>query len=66
MTRQMLPLESLPRPVWSMARKVGMLTIRSYLVIALLLVVVKVVQLALCHDSPYNPTRGLYWMASAR
>jgi Mn2+/Fe2+ NRAMP family transporter len=49
MTWQMPPLASLPKPVWSTARKVGMLTLRGYLVIALLLVVVKVVQLATGH-----------------
>ncbi len=47
MTWQMPPLATLPKPVWSTARKIGMLTLRGYLVIALLLVVVKVVQLVL-------------------
>jgi Mn2+/Fe2+ NRAMP family transporter len=46
-TWRMPPLDTLPKPVWSMARKVGMLTLRAYLVIALFLVIVKVVQLAL-------------------
>ena len=49
MTWRMPPLETLPRPVWSTARKVGMLTLRGYLVVAVLLVAVKVVQLALGH-----------------
>jgi Mn2+/Fe2+ NRAMP family transporter len=46
---QMPPLASLSKPVWSMPRKIGMLTLRGYLVIALLLVVVKIIQLALGH-----------------
>jgi len=46
---QMPKLASLPKPVWSTARKVGMLTLRGYLVVALLLVVVKVIQLAIGH-----------------
>ncbi len=49
MTWQMPPLASLSKPVWSTARKVGMLTLRGYLVVALLLVVVKVIQLAIGH-----------------
>jgi Mn2+/Fe2+ NRAMP family transporter len=46
---RMPPLATLPRPVWSTARKTGMLTLRCYLVIAMLLVVLKVIQLALGH-----------------
>jgi hypothetical protein len=46
---RMPPLETLPKPVWSSARKVGMLTMRAYLLIAMLLMVVKVLQLALGH-----------------
>ncbi len=46
---RMPPLETLPRPVWSMARKAGMLALRAYLAVAVLLVVVKVVELAIGH-----------------
>jgi Mn2+/Fe2+ NRAMP family transporter len=46
---RMPPLETLPKPVWSTARKVGMFTLRAYLVVAILLVAVKVAQLALGH-----------------
>jgi hypothetical protein len=46
MTWRMPPLEELPRPVWSAIRKVGMITLRGYMVIAALLMIVKVVQLA--------------------
>jgi len=49
MTWRMPPLASLSKPVWSTVRKVGMLTLRGYLVIALMLVVVKVIQLATGH-----------------
>jgi Mn2+/Fe2+ NRAMP family transporter len=45
----MPPLDSLPKPVWSLTRKVGMLTMRGYLVLAVILMVVKVIQLALGH-----------------
>ncbi len=45
----MAPLETLPRPVWSTARKVGMLILRVYLIIAMVMLIVKVVQLALIH-----------------
>ncbi len=48
-TWRMPPLEALPKPVWSTARKVGMITLRGYLVVAMLLLVVKIVQLALGH-----------------
>jgi Mn2+/Fe2+ NRAMP family transporter len=44
---RMPPLEELTRPVWSTARKAGMLTLRLYLVAAVILMVVKVIQLAL-------------------
>ena len=45
-TWRMPPLQTLPKPVWSAARKGGMLALRGYLVVAVLLLVVKVVQLA--------------------
>lgn len=47
LTWQMPPLEELPRPVWSTARKIGILTLRGYLLLAIVLVLGKVVQLAL-------------------
>jgi len=47
LTWQMPPLADLPRPVWSTARKVGVLTLRGYLVVAMLMVIGKVLQLAL-------------------
>ncbi len=43
----MPPLSALPRPVWSPGRKLGMLTLRLYLIVAISLVIVKIVQLAL-------------------
>ena len=43
----MPPLASLPKPVWSMARKVGLLTLRAYLLLAIVLLMVKIIQLAL-------------------
>ena len=46
-TWRMPPLEELPRPVWSTARKMGMVTLRGYLLVAAVLLVVKVAQLAL-------------------
>jgi Mn2+/Fe2+ NRAMP family transporter len=49
MTWRMPPLHTLPKPIWSTTRKVGMLTLRGYLVIAVGLMVVKIVQLALGH-----------------
>jgi hypothetical protein len=48
-TWQMPPLADLPKPVWSTTRKVGMLTLRGYLVVAGALIVIKVVQLAIGH-----------------
>jgi Mn2+/Fe2+ NRAMP family transporter len=48
-TWRMPPLVELTPPVWSAARKVGMLTLRFYLLIAAALMVVKVVELALGH-----------------
>lgn len=46
---RMPPLAELTRPVWSMTRKVGLFTLRLYLVIAVVLMVIKVIQLALGH-----------------
>jgi len=46
-TWRMPPLAELVKPVWSPARTVGMLLLRGYLVIAVILMVVKVAQLAL-------------------
>jgi NRAMP (natural resistance-associated macrophage protein)-like metal ion transporter len=47
LTWQMPPLETLSRPEWSLARKAGVLALRAYLVLAVLMVVVKVVQVAM-------------------
>ena len=44
-TWTMPPLALLERPVWSPGRKTGMLLLRGYLVIAVLLLVIKTVQL---------------------
>jgi NRAMP (natural resistance-associated macrophage protein)-like metal ion transporter len=44
-TWTMPPLALLERPVWSAGRKAGMLLLRGYLVVAVLLLVVKTVQL---------------------
>jgi hypothetical protein len=41
----MPPLALLERPVWSPGRKVGMLLLRGYLLVAVLLLIVKTVQL---------------------
>ena len=46
---RMPPLASLSPPVWSRPRKVGMLTLRAYLLVAGLLMIVKVVQMAIGH-----------------
>jgi Mn2+/Fe2+ NRAMP family transporter len=48
-TWQMPPLEELAKPVWSLTRKVGMLMLRAYLAIAVILLIVKIVQLATGH-----------------
>jgi hypothetical protein len=48
-TWQMPPLAELTRPTWSVARKVGMFTLRAYLFVAVILLVVKTIQLALGH-----------------
>ncbi|BCL83848.1 putative manganese transport transmembrane protein [Ktedonobacteria bacterium brp13] len=48
-TWQMPPLAELTKPTWSAARKIGMLTLRFYLIIAVILLVVKTVQLAIGH-----------------
>ena len=44
-TWTMPPLALLERPVWSPGRKTGMLVLRGYLVVAVLLLIVKTVQL---------------------
>jgi hypothetical protein len=44
-TWTMPPLALLERPAWSPGRKTGMLVLRGYLVIAVLLLVIKTVQL---------------------
>ncbi len=45
LTWTMPPLALLERPVWSPGRKAGMLVLRGYLVVAVLLLIVKTVQL---------------------
>jgi hypothetical protein len=49
LTWRMPPLSELPRPRWSPGRRLGMLTLRAYLVVAVGLVVVKIVELAGAH-----------------
>jgi hypothetical protein len=44
---RMLPLAELPRPKWSTTRKAAILALRGYLLVAAVLLIVKVVQLAL-------------------
>ncbi|GGU48150.1 NRAMP family divalent metal transporter [Streptomyces violascens] len=44
---RMPPLETLTRPTMSTARKIGMGALRTYLLIAMILVVIKIVQVAL-------------------
>ena len=45
----MPPLELLDRPIWSRTRTIGMYTLRGYLVIAVLMLIVKAVELGLGH-----------------
>ncbi|MET8956911.1 Nramp family divalent metal transporter [Streptomyces sp. NPDC004393] len=46
---RMPPLQTLTRPAMSTARKIGMGALRTYLLIAMILVVIKIVQVALGH-----------------
>jgi Mn2+/Fe2+ NRAMP family transporter len=48
-TWRMPPLTMLERPAWSRGRRIGMIALRGYLVVAVLLLVVKAVQLVLGH-----------------
>jgi Mn2+/Fe2+ NRAMP family transporter len=45
----MPPLELLERPVWSRSRKIGMITLRGYLVIAVLMLIVKAIEVSIGH-----------------
>ena len=49
MTWRMPPLDELPAPVITGARRIGLIALRGYLAIALLMVVIKVVETALGH-----------------
>jgi Mn2+/Fe2+ NRAMP family transporter len=46
---RMPPLETLTRPVMATGRKIGMGALRSYLLVAMILVIVKIVEVALGH-----------------
>jgi Mn2+/Fe2+ NRAMP family transporter len=46
---RMPPLETLKKPQWSFTRKVGMYVLRGYLIIAVVLMIVKIIQLILIH-----------------
>ncbi|MFE5582736.1 manganese transporter, partial [Kitasatospora sp. NPDC056531] len=46
---RMPPLETLEKPVMSTARKIGMGALRTYLLIAMIMVIIKIVQTALNH-----------------
>lgn len=46
---RMAPLETLPKPEWSLTKKIGMYTLRGYLLVAAILMVIKVIQLATGH-----------------
>ena len=43
------PAELLERPAWSRARTIGMYTLRGYLVIAVLMLIVKAVEVGIGH-----------------
>ena len=45
----MPPLDLLQRPAMSAGRKVGMSALRLYLAVAMILVIIKIVQLAIGH-----------------
>jgi hypothetical protein len=45
----MPPLASVAKPVMSTGRKVGLAVLRSYLAIAMILVIVRLVQMAIGH-----------------
>jgi len=49
LTWRMPPLAELPRPRWSPGRRLGLLSLRCYLVVAVGLVVVKIVELSVAH-----------------
>ena len=51
----MPPLDTLSKPAMSASRKVGLTVLRSYLAIAMILVVVKLVQVALATESAGIP-----------
>ncbi|MDQ0202276.1 divalent metal cation transporter [Neobacillus ginsengisoli] len=44
---RMPPVSELQKPVWSKTRKLGMILLRGYLLVAVILIIVKIVQLAL-------------------
>ncbi|MFE6689140.1 NRAMP family divalent metal transporter [Streptomyces sp. NPDC057743] len=46
---RMPPLETLPRPILSTGHKVGLTALRTYLLVAMVLVILKVVEVALGH-----------------
>jgi Mn2+/Fe2+ NRAMP family transporter len=48
LTWRMSPLR-LPKPIWSKTRKLGMILLRGYLLVAVIMLIVKAVQLALGH-----------------
>ena len=46
---RMPPLNMLSKPIMSTGRKIGLTVLRSYLAIAMILVIVRIVQLAIGH-----------------